>query len=234
MSKYDEWLNEEFDMPAEKHQVVAPHPLVDFDDIDMPVSDEITRPEEDVVDIATSASNPTIPASIGTREQSESLKPRYSGHSPLNDLARADWMVMVQCDPDSYDAFLYRPIEANHNENSEHFTELNNHQKELTYSDPEIVKVLDCPDERESFTAVDSDGDQDGVVDDFLIIRAATTEVSIGSIFEWNEELLDGELARRWWYVLQIYTYGTTSIGSLYYCVPARNISQSAGGNANG
>ncbi|WP_323869307.1 phage tail protein [Xenorhabdus szentirmaii] len=87
--------------------------------------------------------------------------------------------------------------------------------------------MLDCPDERESFIAVDTDGDQDGGTDDFLVIRAATTGVSVGSIFEWNEELSDGRLARRFWYVLRILTYGTASVGSLYYCIPARNFSQS-------
>ncbi|HAT3959695.1 TPA: phage tail protein [Citrobacter freundii] len=87
---------------------------------------------------------------------------------------------------------------------------------------------MDCPDQRENFTAVDNDGDQDGLVDDFLIIRAATRNVSIGSIFEWNEEMMDGSTARRWWYVLRIYTLGTASVGSLYYCIPARNIEGSA------
>ncbi|MCC8379078.1 phage tail protein [Xenorhabdus sp. PB30.3] len=75
---------------------------------------------------------------------------------------------------------------------------------------------------------MDADGDQDGSTDDFLVIRAATTGVSVGSIFEWNEELSDGQLARRFWYVLRIFTYGTASVGSLYYCIPARNFTQSA------
>lgn len=108
------------------------------------------------------------------------------------------------------------------------FTEINNNQVELDYLDPVIVTVMDCPDQRENFTAVDNDGDQDRLVDDFLIIRAATRNVSIGSIFEWNEEMMDGGTARRWWYVLRIYTLGTASVDSLYYCIPARNIEGSA------
>ncbi|CDL83608.1 hypothetical protein [Xenorhabdus szentirmaii] len=87
--------------------------------------------------------------------------------------------------------------------------------------------MLDCPDEREAFTAVDADGDQDGGTDDFLVIRAAAIGVSVGAIFEWNEALSHGCLARRFWYVLRIFTYGTASVGSLYYCIPARNFSQS-------
>ncbi|PHM51589.1 hypothetical protein Xhom_04881 [Xenorhabdus hominickii] len=235
MSRYDEWLDE---MPDSKITGIGPaeHPsdaplsgqLVDLDEVKpSPASVTLTAHEAEPAKAA-------LPLHLSGREQDINLKPRYQGHSPLNDLVRQDWVKVIEEDLDNYDALLYRPVEpipAKANEDGFElaaFTEFNNHQRELAYTDPQKVIVLDCPDERESFTALDADGDQDGGLDDFLVIRAATTGVPVGSIFEWNEALSDGRLARRFWYVLRIFTYGTASVGSLYYCIPARNFSQSA------
>ncbi|WP_274715548.1 hypothetical protein [Xenorhabdus bovienii] len=238
MSRYDEWLNDSPGSEITGMGSVQLQPitniseqeseLVDLDDIQPPPA-LVTLAENEEASAQT-----TLPQHLFTREQNLNLKPRYKGHSPLNNIVRQDWIKMIEEDPDSYDALLYRPVDEVPTKINDDgleipvFTEFNNHQKELSYTDPQRVIVLDCPDERESFTAVDSDGDQDGGIDDFLVIRAATTGVSIGSIFEWNEELSDGRLARRFWYVLRIFTYGTASVGSLYYCIPARNFSQSA------
>ncbi|MGJ0577203.1 hypothetical protein ACR71G_03585 [Xenorhabdus bovienii] len=242
MSRYDEWLN---DTPGSEITGMGPvqlqpitnisgqdSELVDLDDIQPPPATVTLAENEEV------SAQATLPQHLFTKEQDLNLKPRYKNHSPLNDLVRQDWLKMIEEDPDSYDALLYRPVDDVPTKIDDGleipiFTEFNNHQKELSYTDPQRIIVLDCPDERESFTAVDSDGDQDGGLDDFLVIRAATTGVSIGSIFEWNEELSDGRLARRFWYVLRIFTYGTASVGSLYYCIPARNFSQSALGTDN-
>jgi hypothetical protein len=222
--------------PTVKESTDVKSELVDLDDLEQPPAEDLSNFSES--DEPGSKTAP-LPRSILDREQNLDLKPRYKGHSPLNDLVRKDWVQMIEQDPDSFNALLYRPVDdvlTNVGEDGLEtplFTELNNNQKELTYSDPEVVTVLDCPDERESFVAVDSDGDQDGSTDDFLVIRAATTGVAIGSTFEWNEELLDGRLARRFWYVLRIYTYGTASVGSLYYCIPAKNFTQSALGESH-
>ncbi len=96
----------------------------------------------------------------------------------------------------------------------ESFTELDNNQRELTYREPEIVYVLDNPDGRDSFHAIDADGEQDGLTDDVLILRIAANNVPVGSILEWNEEMVNG-VARRWWYVHRIFSYGTQHVGSL-------------------
>lgn len=245
MSRYKEWITDTPSIVITEKPVGSNVPenaseLVDLDELQPPPAEELND-FNDSADPAVITENKTAPLhkSISDREQNLDLKPRYKGHAPLNDLVRRDWVQMIEQDPDSFNALLYRPVDDLPTKVDEDgletplFTELNNNQKELTYSDPAIVTVLDCPDERESFTAVDSDGDQDGSTDDFLVIRAATTGVAIGSIFEWNEELLDGRLARRFWYVLRIFTYGTASVGSLYYCIPAKNFTQSSFGETN-
>lgn len=203
-----------------------------------------TDDEPDVIDFEAAPDVPPatpetatvapLPTKLFDRPVTATMKTRYDGHTPVNEQVRDDWMKVIEQDPFSYEALLYRPTVAVPTEPDEDgietplFTEINNNQVELDYLDPVIVTVMDCPDQRENFTAVDNDGDQDGLVDDFLIIRAATRNVSIGSIFEWNEETMDGGTVRRWWYVLRIYTLGTASVGSLYYCIPARNIEGSA------
>lgn len=195
-------------------------------------------------DVAPENSSPApvvapLPTGLHERPVTPTLKNRYAGHAAVNDQVREDWMKVIEQDPFSYEALLYRPTVPVPTEPDEDgidtplFTEINNNQTELDYLDPVVVTVLDCPDQREQFQAVDQDGDQDGLTDDFLIIRAATRGISIGSIFEWNEEGMDGNPVRRWWYVLRIYTLGTASVGSLYYLIPARNIEGSAEGVRN-
>ncbi|MEG5932451.1 hypothetical protein UXN85_20510 [Enterobacter hormaechei] len=154
---------------------------------------------------------------------------RYAGHNAFNNLVREDWQRAIEDDHYAFDALVYlpevaeyTPREAKHHETAE-FTEINNNQRELVYGLPHPVVVLDCPDERENFFAVDADGDQDGGADDFLVLRVAATGIPIGSVFEWNEELMDGSAVPRWWYVMKIFAYGTAAVGSLYFCVPARN-----------
>lgn len=185
----------------------------------------------------TSSPSPVVaplPTGLKERPVTATLKNRYAGHAAVNSQVREDWMKVIEQDPFAYEALLYRPTIPVATEPDEdgietpQFTEINNNQVELDYLDPVVVTVLDCPDQREQFQAVDQDGDQDGLADDFLIIRAATRGISIGSIFEWNEEGMDGNPVRRWWYVLRIFTLGTASVGSLYYLIPARNIEGSA------
>ncbi|MDC9590734.1 phage tail protein [Xenorhabdus sp. XENO-10] len=243
MSRYDEWLHNIPDseitgMESSQIQPTINIPvqnaeLVDLDDVQSSPTTEILKENQETPERAV------LPQHLFARAQDLDLKPRFKGHSPLNDLVRQDWIKMVEEDSNSYDALLYRPVDDVPTKINDDgleipiFTEFNNNQQELSYTDPQRVIVLDCPDERESFNAVDSDGDQDGGSEDFLVIRAATTSVPIGSIFEWNEELSDKRLARRFWYVLRIFTYGTASVGSLYYCIPARNFNQSALGTDN-
>jgi len=180
-----------------------------------------------------------LPASIASREQAIALKPRYKGHSAFNNMVRRDWMKLIEQDFSSYQALLYLPdaddvgdVDDETGFETPSYTELNNNQRSLTYqdADPAVVMVLDCPDERESFQVLDNDGEQDGLTDDVLILRIAAEGVPVGSILEWNEELASGKLARRFWYVHRIYGYGTQSVGSLYYCIPARNFDTTSTG----
>lgn len=157
------------------------------------------------------------------------LRPRYRGDQAFNNMVRADWVQAIVQDWNAYDALIYlpsvavRPEEDKDDYEQAKFTEINNNQRELTYSDPSIVTLLDCPDQRDNFTAVDHDGEQNGLADDFLSVRVAATGIPIGSVFEWQEELASGEVVRRWWYCMKILSYGTASVGSLYCLVPARN-----------
>lgn len=201
---------------------------------------------ESVTGEATAA---TLPPEIANRPQTD-MRARYSGHALFNDLVRRDWQRAIAADYMAFDALLFVPSNASEAEtdpdagddDAPAFTEINANQKTLEYSDPVKVAVLDCPDERPEFAAMDSDGDGDGGVDDVLILRIApplevidaTSEeegdhpiarafVPVGSILEWNEALSDGSETRCYWYVHRIYTYGAASVGSLYYCIPARN-----------
>lgn len=154
---------------------------------------------------------------------------RFAGHEPFNNLVRTDWMRAIDDDPYAFDGLVYLPsiaeVPAAARGDFEHaaFTEINNNQRELTYSDPHPIVLLDCPDERENFFALDVDSEQDGYVDEFQVLRIAATGIPIGSVIEWNEEQASGEALPRWWYVMKIFAYGTASVGSLYFCVPARN-----------
>ncbi|SMP80981.1 hypothetical protein SAMN02744783_04773 [Serratia sp. CC22-02] len=198
---------------------------------------------------ANSTPATTIPHSISIRP-AQALKSRYSGHTSFNDMVRRDWQRAIAADPYAFDALLFIPSDAEAVEVDDEgqpcepsFTELNNNQKTLSYADPVAVSVLDCPDERAGLNAVDNDGEQDGGVDDVLLLRiapqmemidsgedengnphpAARAFVPVGSILEWNESLSEGSTVRCWWYVHRIFTYGTAAVGSLYYCIPARS-----------
>ncbi|EOZ2186382.1 phage tail protein [Enterobacter hormaechei] len=177
----------------------------------------------------------SLPASLAAREQNTKLKTRFNGHKQFNDQIRADWMLVIESSPDSFQALIYRPDVGTYGviddeSGTESFTEIDNNQRPLTYQEPDIVYVLDNPDGRESFRAVDGDGEQDGLTDDVLVLRIAANNVPVGSILEWNEEMANGT-ARRWWYVHRIFSYGTQHVGSLYYCIPARNFDSTNGGH---
>ncbi|WGA68577.1 phage tail protein [Escherichia fergusonii] len=200
----------------------------DAGDVDIPDRAGGCTQNADAPDVAP------LPSSLANREQSTQLKTRYNGHKAFNDQIRSDWMLIIESSPDAFQALLYRPDVGtygvvNDETGEESFTELDNNQRELTYQEPEIVYVLDNPDGRDSFHALDADGEQDGLTDDVLILRIAANNVPVGSILEWNEEMANG-VARRWWYVHRIFSYGTQHVGSLYYCIPARNFDTTQNG----
>jgi hypothetical protein len=43
------------------------------------------------------------------RPVTPTLKNRYAGHAAVNDQVREDWMKVIEQDPFSYEALLYRP-----------------------------------------------------------------------------------------------------------------------------
>jgi hypothetical protein len=250
MGRFDEWLNDTKPVTVtpvssaviqpEETTEVTPPAITDMDEL---VEVDIAAPQQpeetlfDEIGSTESAPVAALPGELATRDQDISLKPRFKGHSPLNSMVRLDWMKLIELHPDNFDALLFRPDPEDVGEVDEEsgiegpsYTELNNNQRDLRYLDPVPVKVLDCPDERDSFQVVDSDGEQDGLSDELQLLRIAAENVSIGSILTWNEEMASGKLAQRWWYVHRIYSFGTQHVGSLYYCIPARNMDTTEGG----
>jgi len=185
-------------------------------------------PPDDEPDVAP------LPPGIADRKPTPEMRSRFKGHAPLNDQMRDDWMRVIETHQDAFQALLFRPSNGTYGQvdtetDLESFTEINNNQRNLTYEEPELVWVVDNPDGRESFQVIDGDGDQDGITDDVMVLRVASKNVTVGSILEWNEELAFG-VARRWWYVHRIFGVGTQHVGSLYYCIPARNFDTTVNG----
>lgn len=250
MGRFDEWFDDTKQVQAapvspavvqpEVVDELTPPAITDMDELVEVDIATPTQPEETYFDdqgSPDSAPVATLPGALATRDQDTTLKPRFKGHSPLNAMVRKDWMKLIDLHPDNFDALLFRPDPEDVGEVDEEsgieapsYTELNNNQRDLRYLDPVLVKVLDCPDERDSFQAVDSDGEQDGLSDELQLLRIAAEGVSIGSILTWNEEMASGALAQRWWYVHRIYSLGTQHVGSIYYCIPARNMDTTEGG----
>ncbi len=242
---YSHWLEDDApqpvppattDTPEIIPQLVASEEAVDLDEITAPAEPDFTE-EPALQDGTETAPTASLPNALSSRDQDTKLKPRFKSHSPLNQMVRKDWMKVIEASRDSFDALLFIPdpldvgnVDDETGMEGPSFTELNNNQRDLQYQEPVLVKVLDCPDERESFQMVDTDGEQDGLGDEVQLLRIAAEGVSVGSILTWNEEMASGALAQRWWYVHRIYGYGTQHVGSLYYCIPARNMDTTEGG----
>lgn len=165
--------------------------------------------------------------------QQQPRKPRYLGHEPFNKVLREDWIKSIVLSPDSFEASLYRPIEpkdnkpAKGNYQEENVLEINTNQDSLTYGEPELVAVLDCPDEQESFFTMDDNGDNLAEGLDPLLLRVASLSVPIGSVLEWDEESASG-IRTVWWYVHRAMGYGAAHVGVIYICIPMRDFNQPA------
>ncbi len=157
-------------------------------------------------------------------------KVRYQGHEPFNRVLREDWIKAIKLSPDHFEASLYRPVEpesapTDDNYQNESVLELETNQDTLTYSDPELVALLDCPDEQENFFMMD-DGDENlGESLEPLMLRIASHHVPIGSVLEWDEETAEG-LRTVWWYVHKAVGYGTANVGVIYICIPMCDFNQ--------
>ena len=169
----------------------------------------------------------SVPDAITSRPATE-LRPRFDGHAAFNNMVREDWITAIKLNPDRFDALLFRamsPTDVTIDEDGYEATDAQKiapNQETLTYADPELVAVVDCPDEMADFYAMNDTDENAGVQDDALILRVAAHDITIGSILEWLEEQASGESIRRWWYVHRKFSYGTAAVGTLYYCVPSR------------
>ncbi len=155
-------------------------------------------------------------------------KRRYSGHEAMNSVIRTDWMRAIELSPDAFEAHLYRPAtpiedtdETDHYE-LETALEIDTNRDSLTYEDPELVKLIDCPDEQESFFMVEANDEGLGENADPLMLRVASNNVPIGSVLEWDEETAKGTRTV-WWYVHKAMGLGTANIGVIYICIPMRD-----------
>ena len=160
--------------------------------------------------------------------QQPTRRPRYQGHEAFNKILREDWIKSIVLSPDSFDAFLYRPIKPEGDApdkkhyQEESVLEINTNEDTLTYGDPELVAVLDCPDEQESFFTMDDNGDNLAEGDEPLLLRVGSLSVPTGSVLEWDEESAHG-LRTVWWYVHSAMGYGAAHIGAIYVCIPMRD-----------
>lgn len=191
----------------------SPGLLPDTGDVDTDIEDGFTEPYPE----ADPDFTPEPPA----------MRRRFDRHKPFNDIQAAYWMKFIERNPYRFDALLYRaePIEAEELPDDYEQPEFNNvdiRQTEPVYCDPELVAVLDSPDESEVFASMDLGGENAVDSGTFLILQIAAEDVPVGSVLEWQEETSNGEPRRVWWYVLRAGNYGTTKAGTLYYCIPCR------------
>lgn len=173
-----------------------------------------------------------ITAAMLSRPANSDMRARFLGHKGFNDLYREAWALAIIKDPLSFDALLYRANAIDAPIDNDGFEvmqaeRLDPNQETLTYSEPEIVKALDCPDEMDSFLSMNEEDNNTGYQEDSLILRVAALDIPIGSILEWNEELASGDVVRRWWYVHRKFNYGTAAVGTLFYCIPCRTFEES-------
>ncbi|MEC6832973.1 hypothetical protein VXS06_14495 [Photobacterium toruni] len=164
------------------------------------------------------------------------MKKRFASHSIFNDVVRSDWIKAIELSPDNYQALLYIPKQTDSkldDENNKFYeaeviNELDPNQDDLIYNVPIVVSVLDCPDENEFFLTSNSNSENIGEADTPLLLRIAHDPVPVGSILEWEEETSPNTTRRCWWYVHSSQGFGTSNIGSIYICIPARNFDERA------
>lgn len=154
---------------------------------------------------------------------------RYNGHEAFNSMVREDWIKAIEQDPDRFQAYLYLPaapemIEPDGEEyEPELIEELDTNQDTLTYLDPELVSLLDCPDEQEHFFGMDDEAETLSESEMPLMLRVARVPPPpVGSVLEWDEETAQGDRTV-WWYVHRNIAYGTAQVGALTVCIPMRD-----------
>ena len=157
------------------------------------------------------------------------MRSRYQNSEIFNRVLRADWMKAIELSPSAYDALLYLPESPeilsstdNSNYESDEFGSIDVNQDVLTYQDPFVVAVVDCPNDDENFSMMANNNDGTGEAENPLLLRVACDKIPQGSVLEWSEETREGD-RRVWWYVHHAIGYGVANIGALYACIPCRN-----------
>ncbi|MGF1905283.1 hypothetical protein [Aliivibrio salmonicida] len=156
-----------------------------------------------------------------------SLKPRFNQNEVVNRILRKDWIKAIECNPDSYQALLYRPVDAEIEQidtgyEEALFNQLDENQKALDYADPIVVSVLDNPDDIQPVVTESGDSTTPSF-EQPMVLRIAAETVPIGSILEWEEVITPTKTKRVWWYVHSAISLGTTLAGVLYNVIPCRD-----------
>lgn len=154
---------------------------------------------------------------------------RNSGHTPLNDMIRADWMKYVDAHPDSFDALLITPEreEVEEEDDGALFGRVDRHQQVITYDAVTLVKAMIAPLEDTAFIGVWDGGEGLGMGESGVLNVLLSCGVApVGSILEWEEEMAGGELRRVWWYVHSTSVVGSAAVGALHVCIPCGDLEQ--------
>lgn len=172
------------------------------------------------MDEITETTPPALPA----------LRARNSGHKPLNDQIRTDWINLVERHPDSFGALLYLPgEEPETGEEAEPalFGTVDRQREAISYAAPVIVTALEAQSDDPAFVGMWDDAEHLGAGEsDTLTLLLSCVAAPLGSIVEFMEELASGELRRAWWYVQRVDVVGSAAVGALHICIPCGDLEQ--------
>lgn len=154
---------------------------------------------------------------------------RNSGHKPLNDQIRSDWMKYVAASPDSFDALLILPERAEQEEEDDGalFGRVDRHQQVIEYNTVELVQALVAPLDDPGFVGIWDGGESLGMGESGVLSLLLSYGVApVGSILEWEEELASGDHRRVWWYVHSTQVVGSAAVGAVHVCIPCGDLEQ--------
>lgn len=154
---------------------------------------------------------------------------RNSGHKPLNDQIRRDWVKYVTAAPDSFDAILILPERGEREEEDDGalFGRVDRHQQVITYNTVELVRVLVAPLDDPAYIGMWDGGESIGMGESGILNLLISYGVApVGSILEWEEELASGDLRRVWWYIHSTQVVGTAAVGAVHVCIPCGDLEQ--------